>query len=57
MNYTIEQTEDKLVINIIDNGDIYRSHTFYADVDDVELLAETLLNDALVDKEREGQPA
>lgn len=55
MTYAVEQ-DDITTITIYDNGVIYRVHTFRADIDDVELLAETLLKDAEIDKQREGEP-
>ena len=56
MEYTIDQTENETTIRILSNGDVYRIHTFRADIESPEALAEVLLSDATVDKEREGQP-
>ena len=56
MTYDIEQTDTETTIRIFSNGEIYRTHTFRADIEDPEPLAEVLLNDARIDKEREGEP-
>lgn len=56
MEYTIEQTDNETIIRIYDNGEVYRTHRFRADIADPEPLAEVLLNDAVTDKEREGEP-
>lgn len=56
MEYTIDQTEIETTICILENGEVYRTHIFRSDVTDTEALAEVLLDDAIIDKEREGQP-
>ena len=56
MTYDIEQTDTETTIRIFSNGEIYRTHTFRSDIEDPELIPEVLLNDARIDKEREGEP-
>lgn len=56
MEYTIDQTETETTICILENGEVCRTHIFRSDVTDAEALAEVLLNDAIIDKQREGEP-
>lgn len=56
MEYTIDQSETETTIRIFENGEVYRTHIFRADITEPEPLAEVLLNDARIDKQREGEP-
>ena len=55
MTYQIETT-DKTIIRIYYGKTLYRTHVFSADIDEPDLVAQTLTNDAEIDKQREDQP-
>lgn len=56
MTYTIGQSEGTTVINILDNGRSYRTHTLRDEITDLEALVQALVNDAVIEKQREGEP-